>query len=258
MMMWVCTPLAMFFDISVNIAAFLIVVAIVGGKVESRLSSGITTSAIENNKSVLWDGVESVYSLTDFLFSKEESAIEGTSPYPKLLDSPRFLVGKILTKLFICYLLHFTREIWTPKYRIFGYMYFIYVVSTMIVYVQFTYELIIKYHSIGKTTQDFFYEVWLTKEEMVEKASLNSEQNTGELTLESTELIFFLVVKLISCLIILYVLEVYRRIWSQNYLVIGLLFVICLLVMFSKCLYQLSNTLEHYILSRNAIDALDQ
>ena len=258
MMMWFCTPLEMFFDISVNIAGFLIVIAFVGGEVESRFSSGITTSAVENNKSVLWDGVESIYSLTDFLFSKEESSVEETSPYPKLLDSPRFLVGKILTKMFICYLLHFTREIWTPKYRIFGYMYFIYVVSTMIVYVQFTYELIIQYHSIGKTTQEFFYEVWLTKEEMAEKVNLSPEQNAGESILVSTESIFFLVAKLISCLIILYVLEVYRRLWSQNYLVVGLLFVICLLVMLSKCLYQLSNTLEHYILSRNAIDTLDQ
>ena len=93
---------------------------------------------------------------------------------------------------------------------------------------------------------------------MVEKANLNTEQNPGELTLVSTESIFFLVVKLISSLIILYVLEVYRRLWLQNYLVIGLIFVICLLVMLSKCLYQLSNTLEHYILSRNSIDALDQ
>ena len=258
MMMWFCTPLAMLFDICVNITGFLIVITFVGGEVESGFSSGITTSAMENNKSVLWDGVESVYSLTEFLFTKEESAMEETSPYPKLLDSPRFLVGKILTKLFICYLLHFTREIWKPKYRIFGYMYFIYVVSTMIVYVQFTYELIIQYHSAGKTTQEFFYEVWLTKEEMLEKANLNQEQNTGDLNLVSSESMFFLVIKLISCLIILYALEVYRRIWSQNYLVIGLLFVICLLVMLSKCLYQLSNTLEHYILSRNAIDALDQ
>ena len=119
-------------------------------------------------------------------------------------------------------------------------------------------QQILRFQEPWKDTQEFFYEVWLTKEEMAEKVNLSPEQNAGESILVSTESIFFLVAKLISCLIILYVLEVYRRLWSQNYLVVGLLFVICLLVMLSKCLYQLSNTLEHYILSRNAIDTLDQ
>ena len=251
--MFFSPSMAMFLDISFSITGILIVISFVCERVDGSFPPGTTTPLMEN-KSSLWNGVESVYSFTDVLFSKGETTTEENSPYPELLDSPRFLVSKILTKIFITYLLHFTRKIWMPKYKMFGYMYLIYIICTMMIYANFTYELIIKYHSIGKTTQEFFYDVWHTKEEMVEKAVINPEKESAELIAVSEESIFFLMVKLLSCLIILYVLEAYRRVWLQNYLVLGLLFGICLLFMLSRCLYQLSNTLEHYISSRSLLE----
>ena len=247
------TQLAMFFDIGFSVTGIFFVMMFISEEVEGSFSSGITTSLMEN-KSALWTGVESVYSLTDILFSKDESSPEDTPAYHQLLESPRFLVSKILTKLFICYLLHFTRGVWIPKYKIFGYLYVIYLICTMVIYAQFTYALIIEYHSIGKTTKEFFFDVWHTKEEMVEKVNFDPEKGSEELIMVSDESIFFLVAKLMSCLIILYVLEAYRRIWLQNFLVIGLLFGVCLLVMLCKCLYQLSNTLEHHVSSRSLLE----
>ena len=91
--------MAMFLDISFSITGILIVISFVCERVDGSFPPGATTPLMEN-KSSLWNGIESVYSFTDVLFSKGETTTEENSPYPELLDSPRFLVSKILTKLF--------------------------------------------------------------------------------------------------------------------------------------------------------------